>query len=106
MPQPTIVIVENDSTSCRVVAKDVRDRQHIQRLLLEALFPFTEEGAVEVDSPEEKLTLLRNFIDSLGVKDIPSTQRLLIMCLFQIADELEGKRLVIPSSLTKVLQRK
>lgn len=101
MPLATIVIKENGPASSSISA-DVRDLQHAHRLLLQALLAMNQEGEIQIKEPTEKLALLRGFLVNLGITDIPSSQRLLIMALFQLADEAEGKRIVLSTQMSKI----
>lgn len=103
MPLAKILIEETAADQSRAYMKDVRDLEHAHRLLLQVLFTTTKKGSQEIKEPKEKLALLRSFLVSLGIVDDKSAQGLLIMALFQIADEVEGKRLIHPKTMTNII---
>lgn len=104
--QPTVVLTENGPDSSSLTARNVRDLAHVRRLLLQALLATseTEAGEKELSSPAVALTLLRNFLHSIGRGERASGRQLLLLALVQQEDEADECRRVMPHPLLPIVR--
>lgn len=104
-----IIITRYGADSCHLEVIDplnhLPDLAAVRPLLIQSLLAIEGEVGekINVEVPVMRLSMLRNFLDTLGAADKLTARRLLLMALLQLEDEDEALRRQKPSALLPIL---